>query len=68
MNKVEKNLVRTRKTVKQAADECGVDIDDVELENIDQCSSCSIWLKFTQLKEDLDGNPICKECWSTYGD
>lgn len=68
MNEIENYLVRTRKTIQQAADECGIDIDDVEIDNINQCSSCSIWLKFSQLKDDLDGNPICRNCWEAYGD
>lgn len=68
MNQIEEILLRTRKTALQAADECGIDIDNVEIYNIEQCSSCSIWLKFSQLKDDLDGNPICRDCWQAYGD
>ena len=68
MNEIEEYLYRTRKTVNQAADEYDIDIDDIEIYELEQCSSCSIWLKFSQLKDDLDGNPICKECWTVYGD
>jgi hypothetical protein len=68
MNKVEELLFRTRKTVRQAAEESDLDIDEVEIYEIEQCSSCSIWLKFTQLKDDIDGNPICRNCWEAYGD
>lgn len=67
MNEVEKALVRTRKTIRQAATECGVDAEDVDIYEIDQCSSCSIWLKIPQLKMDADDNPICKTCWDAYG-
>jgi hypothetical protein len=68
MNKIEELLFRTRKTVRQAAEECDLDIEDVELYELEQCSSCSIWLKFPQLKDDMDGNPICRNCWEAYGD
>lgn len=68
MNEIEEYLYRTRKTVNQAAHEHDIDVDDIEIYEIEQCSSCSIWLKFSQLKDDLDGNPICKECWTVYGD
>ena len=68
MNEVEEVLFRTRKTVRQAAEECDISIDEAEIYEIEQCSSCSIWLKFSQLKDDRDGNPICRNCWDAYGD
>ena len=68
MNEVEKYLVRSRKTIVQICEELGIEIEDVKIENIDQCSSCSIWLKFNELKKDLDDNPIYKHCWMAYGD
>lgn len=68
MNEIEEYLVRSRKTVVQACEELDIDIENVKIDNIDQCSSCSIWLKLNQLKEDLDGNPICIHCWIAYGD
>jgi hypothetical protein len=67
MNEFEKSLIRSRKSISQIADEFGVDIEEVEIYDIDQCCSCSIWLKYSQLKEDLDGNLICRECYTTYG-
>ena len=66
MNDLEKVLYRTRKTILQALDEFGE--TELEIENIEQCSSCSIWLKIPQLRNDLDGMPICNECWLVYGD
>jgi len=66
MNDLEKVLYRSRKTILQALEE--VEDENLEVENLDQCSSCSIWLKITQLKSDLDGLPICNECWLVYGD
>lgn len=68
MNEIEETLYRTRKTVIDVANEYGIDIEDVEILSLEQCSSCSIWLKFSQLKDDLDGNPICRDCWTAYGD
>lgn len=67
MNKLERALIRTRKTIQQACKEVDVDIDDAEIFEIEQCSSCSIWVKFEHLKEDLDMNPICQNCYDTYG-
>lgn len=68
MNEIEKYLLRSRKTLVQACTDLDVDIESVNINHIEQCSSCSIWLKIEQLKEDLDKNPICKECWFVYGD
>lgn len=67
MNKVEKTLYKTRKTVQEACDECGVDFEDAVVSELEECSSCSIWLKHYQLKPDLDNNPVCKECLDYYG-
>jgi len=67
MNKLERALHRTRKTVNQVCRELDIDSEDAEVFEIDQCSSCSIWVKFETLREDLDGNPICRNCWDTYG-
>lgn len=67
MNKIEKSLYRTRKTLGQVCKELGIDIEDVTICDIDTCSSCSIWEKMFSLKEDLDGNLICKYCYDTYG-
>ena len=68
MNEVEKTLFRTRKTIRQACSEAGYEYDENYIQHIEQCSSCSIWLKPSQLKLDLDDNFICTPCWVAYGD
>ena len=67
MNKIERALIRTRKTVRQACQETGTDPEEVDILDIDQCSSCSVWAKHSELREDLDGNYICRVCWDEYG-
>lgn len=67
MNKIERALLRTRKTVQQVCKEHDIDVEDADVFEIEQCSSCSIWVKIENLKEDLDSNPICQNCWDTYG-
>lgn len=67
MNEVEKSLFRTRKTLRQVCSELNIDIDEADVYELDQCSSCSIWLKYIQLKTDADDNLICKQCWDAYG-
>ena len=68
MNEVEKQLLRTRRALSDVCDDLGIDIEEAEIDDIDQCSSCSIWQKHSQLRIDLDGNPICNQCWQAYGD
>jgi hypothetical protein len=68
MNELEKTLHRTRKTLWQVCDDLGLrDEADCVVTNLDNCSSCGIWLKHSSLTPDLDGNPICKECLTFYG-
>ena len=40
--------------------------DELDIELV-ACSSCSIWLKPIQMKQDLDGYPICENCLAHYG-
>ena len=67
MNKLESTLYRSRRTLLDVCREMGLDIDTVELKELETCSSCSIWRKTRELKDDLDGNPICPECVRFYG-
>lgn len=64
-----KQLNKTRKTLTQACNELGIDIDDVEDEYlqaaIDQCSHCNIWS--TTLDDDEDGNLVCDLCFRLVG-
>jgi len=67
MNEIEQLLYRTRNTVLDARQELNLTVEDVELLNIEPCSSCSIWLKPKELKPDQDGLPICRDCLRWYG-
>jgi len=67
MNEVESTLHRTRKTLWQVCNELGIDQAECKVLSLDTCSSCGIWLKITRLIPDLDGNPICNECYTHYG-
>lgn len=67
MNKLESFLIRTRKTVIEGCDAVGIKIENAELNNIEECSSCGVWYSKKALIPDLDGNPICKVCYDYYG-
>jgi hypothetical protein len=45
----------------------GVEFEDIELEDLEQCSSCGIWWYSYELTPDLDDNNICKFCETSYG-
>lgn len=67
MNSIDKALYKTRKYALDALAELSdnnVSLGDISLE---QCNSCSVWLKPEQLTPDLDGLPICKDCVDHYG-
>jgi len=64
---LDKLLYKTRKSVLEVAAELGhnnVSLADTELQ---QCSSCGIWLYPKQLIKDLDESLICKDCETYYG-
>lgn len=67
MNKVERLLVNTRQTLREACDEANTDFSDLFVVGIDTCSSCGLWQKNSLFKLDLDGNPICSYCLASYG-
>lgn len=67
MNELEKVLYRKKKTLREACQEYGIDLDEAEIKELETCSSCSIWHKSTELVLDLDDNPICKTCRRFYG-
>ena len=67
MNELEKSLHRTRKSLIQVCKELGILELDCEVPTMDNCSSCGIWRMVTELRPDLDKNPICKECFVFYG-
>lgn len=67
MNPIDKALYKSRKNALEALAELSdnnVSLGDISLE---QCNSCSVWLKPNQLIPDLDGLPICKDCLNHYG-
>ena len=67
MSPLDQILYKTRKSVLEALTEIGhndISVGDISLE---QCNSCGIWLKSSALKLDLDGYPICNECFTFYG-
>jgi hypothetical protein len=67
MNKYEDHIYRKKMTLLEAASHFNIPIEDFPLENLETCSSCSIWFKSTELVLDLDSNPICKVCRRFYG-
>ena len=67
MNELDSLLYKTRKNVLEIAAELGdnsISLGDISLE---QCNSCGVWLKPSQLKPDLDDLRICKDCEGYYG-
>lgn len=67
MSALDQALYKTRKTILEVLSEIGDNNICSGDTNLEQCSSCDIWLYPKQLKKDLDGSPICKECETFYG-
>lgn len=67
VDKIEYNLVKTRKSLKDVCDELGIDMPDIDELVVSQCTQCSVWHYNYKLIEDLDGNMICKYCEETIG-
>lgn len=67
MNELEGYLYRKKMTLLEACEYFEIPVEEADIENIETCSSCSIWYKPTELVLDLDGNPICKVCRRFYG-
>lgn len=70
--RIVKTLTNTRKTIKTACGECGIEYSLFEgqsevLRAIDQCSLCNHWRQIKTLEQDADGFPICKVCAEVYG-
>jgi len=63
------NLNKTYKSLYEVCSELGIDMNNLDLEQltklIDQCTHCSIWS--TKLIPDLDSNPICTTCAKLIG-
>ena len=68
-DEVEKSLLGSRKNLREVLYSLGIDAEefDRELMTVDQCTHCNVWHYSFKLKEDLDGNPICKYCEELVG-
>lgn len=62
-----KELYRTNTNPHVACKILGIEFDPEDLEDLEQCSHCSIWWYSYELIPDQDDNNICKFCESRYG-
>ena len=67
IEKVEHNLLRTRKTLAEVCRELNVDIPARDELTCSPCTQCSTWHYTYKVVEDLDGNHICQYCESIFG-
>lgn len=67
MSELDKTLNKTRKSLFQACNELGIEYSESIHLNVQECSSCGTWVYLTSVKVDLDGNPICNQCFTYYG-
>ncbi len=67
VEKIERGLLKTRKTLKEICRELDLDMPDKEELLIDQCAHCGVWHKNYKLVEDLDGNYIGSYCEDLVG-
>lgn len=72
VQKLVKALTNTRKTIKNACTEIGIEYklfhNEREVNNIiDQCSMCNHWRPVNTLEHDAEGFPTCKVCIEVYG-
>lgn len=65
MNELERALYKTRSILPHVLLE--LDLDPEYPCTLEECSSCSIWLRPEELTPDLDGLPICRDCLRWYG-
>lgn len=67
IERAERALVKTRKTLYEVCRELYIDVPDLGELCVDQCSHCSVWHYQYKLREDLDGNLICGYCEDLVG-
>jgi hypothetical protein len=67
IDKIERSLIKTRKTLYEVCRELGLDVPDRDELVVDQCTHCNTWNFKYKLSEDLDGNPICRYCEDLVG-
>lgn len=67
VDKLEANLLGTKDSLYKVCKELGIDVPDEEELCISNCTHCGVWNYNYKLKEDLDGNPICKYCEQLVG-
>lgn len=60
-------LIGTRKSIVEFARENSMQIQEIDLKDISQCTQCGIWLYKKDLILDLDGNLIDERCKEFYG-
>lgn len=60
-------LYRTNTSIINACEDLGIEYDNEDLNDLEQCTSCGIWWWSYELAPDLDENNICKFCESNYG-
>ena len=60
-------LVGTKKNIIEFARENSMQVEDIDLKEIDQCTQCDIWWYKKDLVPDLDGNLIDRKCERFYG-
>lgn len=62
-----RRLLGKKRNLLDFAEEQNISIEEIDISQIEECSSCSIWYYKKNLITDLDGNPICKLCERFYG-
>ena len=69
MNKVERILNRSHKTLHQACVEAGIEFEDgMSTPSLESCANCGIWHTLGKMKKDLDNDVICAVCRLYYGE
>ncbi len=61
------SLYRTNQSIVNACLELGLEYEQDMLEDLEQCSHCSIWYHSYELMPDIDDNNLCKFCEEYYG-
>lgn len=67
MSELTSALYRTNTSVLSACADLGIEFEELDLEDLERCTHCSIWYKSYELTPDLDDNNICRFCETHYG-
>lgn len=70
IKELEEYVRNSSKTLLQACNYLGFEMpaSGISLTNYTQCSQCDIWTGNKKLLKDSDGMPICRVCFTFYGD